>query len=162
MKLRLATIDDIASVSDLCIKSVQAYFPKIGFNPAQIADHIQYVGDPDVALEWINHGDLWMCEKDGNLLGVAGIKTDPWSAYFGFNYVYPAGQGTGSMLIKHCINQASQAHCRWLIAEVIEDNHLGQAHLARHGFKLSESVRTTRARSKMRVQLWGHNLSTPF
>jgi len=158
MQLRLATIDDVPTIGKLCVQSVQSYFPQIGFTSGQIEDQCSYVGDPGVATEWIEQAELWLCEKDGQLVGVAGLKVDPWTAYFGFNYVYPAGDGAGGQLIQHCLQKSSAASCRWIVAEVLADNQLGIAHLVKHGFHLAPAERSTRGNIKMSVQLLGRSL----
>lgn len=159
MDLRLAQIEDIPAINELCRASVADAFPGMGFSKEQVDQQLGYVGDPDVVRQWIENTQLWVYEKDGILLGVAGLALDPWTAYFGFHYVARRGQGVGSKLLQHCIGLAREAGCRWILAEVLQDNTLGQAHLSRHGFRHSKALRYTGGKGRMPIQLWAMGLT---
>jgi len=157
--LRLAQEEDVQAIADLNEASILHNFPRF-FPPEQVQKQIDWLRDHQTILDWINHGELWIANDfDDNMLGVAGVRVDGSTAWFGMCYVLQTGEGIAAHLTNERLRSAQRLGARWILSEVLNDNLAGQAHLSRHGFTPTGVFRETTSLPRQSIQLWARSLS---
>lgn len=158
MRVRISTPEDDRAISELAAESVQKYFPAFA-SLEQTQSQAERVSNPEHFRSYQQHGALLVCEKDGELVGVSGIKVAGHMAWFGMSYVKQSNRGIGSAMIDARFDWLLQQAPRWWCSsECYTGNQGAKAHLERHGFQATGAVRPSRPEFGSQMELWARAL----
>lgn len=158
MLIRLSNPEDDQAIAELAAESVRRHFPVFA-TAEQTQSQAERVSTPEHFRSYQQDGALFICEKDGNLVGVSGIKLAGHMAWFGMSYVKQARQGIGSAMMEARFQWLfEQAPRWWCCSECYTGNERAKAHLKRHGFNPTGAVRPSRPEFGSHMELWSRAL----